>query len=50
MMFRRLHVRSSVEGIGLANCRKVAELHGGEIREIDAPGRGACFVFDITDR
>ena len=49
MMFKRLHKRSDVEGsgIGLANCRKVVEMHGGEIRATDSPLGGACFEFEL---
>ncbi len=51
MMFRRLHGRDEVAGvgIGLADCRKIVELHGGDIRVTDAPGGGACFIFGIDD-
>lgn len=49
MMFKRLHKRSEVEGtgIGLANCRKVVEMHGGEIRITNSPLGGACFEFEL---
>lgn len=49
MMFRRLHRRTEIEGtgIGLANCRKVVEMHGGDIRATESPLGGACIEFTL---
>ena len=44
--FRRLVARSQVPGtgMGLAVCRKIAQLHGGAIAATGQPGRGAVFT------
>ncbi|MDT8287386.1 MAG: ATP-binding protein [Elusimicrobiales bacterium] len=50
-LFGRLH-GAAVEGsgIGLAACKKIVELYGGEIWFDAAPGKGAAFRFSIPDR
>lgn len=41
---------SCVESLGLYLCRKLAELQGGAIKFIGAPGQGAAFLFFIEAR
>jgi len=44
-MFRRLHSRKQYDGsgLGLATCRRIAEMHGGRIWASSEEGKGSCF-------
>ncbi len=48
-IYQRMHRRGDMEGtgVGLAHCRKIVDLHGGEIWIEDASGGGARFCFTL---
>lgn len=50
-VFNRLHSEDQFEGlgIGLANCKKIVELHRGKIWVTSQPGRGSTFKFIIPN-
>ncbi|MCD9013974.1 sensor histidine kinase [Parachryseolinea silvisoli] len=48
-IFQRLHTSKTYEGsgIGLANCKKIIQLHGGDISIESTLGKGTTFYFDV---
>lgn len=49
-IFQRLNPRHQFDGqgIGLAHCKKIVELHGGEIWFSSTPGKGTTFYFTLS--
>ncbi|SCC95614.1 Integral membrane sensor signal transduction histidine kinase [Thiomonas sp. X19] len=46
--FVRLQGRGDGSGLGLPLVRRIARLHGGDVRYVPNPGGGACFVLDVA--
>ncbi len=48
-VFKRLHNKKDIEGtgIGLAHCKKIANLHGGSIRIESEPGKGTTVICSL---
>lgn len=51
-VFKRLHSRSEIEGsgIGLAHCKKIVDLHQGEIWVSSELGKGSTFYVKVSDK
>jgi light-regulated signal transduction histidine kinase (bacteriophytochrome) len=49
IIFKRLHTRSEYQGngIGLAICKRIVDLHDGEIWALSEEGKGSNFYFTL---
>jgi PAS domain S-box-containing protein len=49
LIFQRLHNQTQYDGngIGLANCKKIVELHGGQLSADSVPDQGSTFRFTL---
>lgn len=47
--FQRLHTRDQIpgSGVGLAICRRIVQLHGGDIRAESTPGLGTTIIVSL---
>ena len=43
------HSRTNGQGVGLAFCRKIVDLHQGSLGVVSTPGRGSSFWFTLPD-
>lgn len=48
VMFRRAHDSRDGSGIGLAVCRRIVDLHGGDIAVTSTEGLGSTFTFRLV--
>ena len=51
-VFQRLHTKEEIEGsgIGLAHCKRITDLHKGDIWIDSVPGEGTTFYFQIPNQ
>lgn len=51
LIFQKLHHREQFEGtgIGLASCKKIVQMHGGEISVESETGKGTTFYFTLKE-
>ena len=51
LMFERLHNREDYpgNGVGLAVCQQIVQVHGGTIWATSTPGEGSCFYFRLIN-